>query len=413
MNNLKLKSLSIKILIATLIASGMQFGPTSIAQAAPATLDTIAITTPATKTTYVVGETLDITGMVVTGTYSDATTEVLTVTAGDVSGFDSSAAATGQVLTVTISGVSTTYTVDIVATSPVLSIVITGTKKVGSTLTADTSGTTGAPSPTFTYEWQSSPNGVDTFTAISGATSSTYSLTSSDEGTYFVVVVTAVNAAGNDVETSTVTSVINPADPAPAPPAPAPLSPSMKSQDALSLSAKALTVQWGSSTKLSVSGGSGTGAITYSSEGSTFCPVDATGYLIPVHAGVCRITATKASDGTYAPATSNTIEITATEPPAPTANCGCLNTDLTLAIGAPVKGFTAISFKVNNTYNGKKVSVILATKNSKGKTLYRTLGTAKVDATGAVKYKTKVPLPVGAVLQLKSAGEVIFSKSIK
>lgn len=81
----------------------------------PVTLSSIAITTPASKLSYTVGEPLNVTGLVVTGTYSDASTQMETVTTADVTGFDSSAVASGQVLTITVNGKTTTYTVDIVA----------------------------------------------------------------------------------------------------------------------------------------------------------------------------------------------------------------------------------------------------------------------------------------------------------
>ncbi|MFH1129592.1 MAG: immunoglobulin-like domain-containing protein [Patescibacteria group bacterium] len=80
----------------------------------PATLTSIAITTPA-KLTYTVGDTLDISGLVVTGTYSDATTKVETITIGNVTGFNSSAPATDQVLTITVGGKTTTYTINVMA----------------------------------------------------------------------------------------------------------------------------------------------------------------------------------------------------------------------------------------------------------------------------------------------------------
>ena len=80
---------------------------------APVTLSSIAITTPATKLSYTVGDTLDLAGLVVTGTYSDGSTLPEPVTATDVTGFSSSAPATGQLLTITYGGKTTTYTVDI------------------------------------------------------------------------------------------------------------------------------------------------------------------------------------------------------------------------------------------------------------------------------------------------------------
>ncbi|MDQ5971345.1 MAG: hypothetical protein QG566_291 [Patescibacteria group bacterium] len=84
---------------------------------APVTLSSIAITTPATKLSYTVGESLDISGMIVTGTYSDNSTQTETISGSNVTGFDSSIPAVGQVLTVTVGSQTTTYTVDINAVS--------------------------------------------------------------------------------------------------------------------------------------------------------------------------------------------------------------------------------------------------------------------------------------------------------
>jgi hypothetical protein len=79
------------------------------------TLSSIAITTPPTKLSYLVGEPLDITGLTISGTYSDNTTKPETIALTDITGFDSSAPIAGQVLTVTVGGKTATYTVDIAA----------------------------------------------------------------------------------------------------------------------------------------------------------------------------------------------------------------------------------------------------------------------------------------------------------
>lgn len=52
----------------------------------PVTLESIEITTPPTKTTYYVGEALDLSGLVVTGRYSDGTTAALDIGLGHISG---------------------------------------------------------------------------------------------------------------------------------------------------------------------------------------------------------------------------------------------------------------------------------------------------------------------------------------
>lgn len=81
------------------------------------TLDSIAITTPATKLSYAIGESLNIDGLVVTGTYSNGTTKVETITTGNITGFDSSVAIVGQTLTITVDGKTATYAVNINAPS--------------------------------------------------------------------------------------------------------------------------------------------------------------------------------------------------------------------------------------------------------------------------------------------------------
>ena len=82
-------------------------------------LTSITITTPPTKTVYVVGQSLVLTGLVVTGSYNDGTTATLSVTASNINGFDSSTPVTGQIVTVTVDGKTATFTVNIIAnTSP-------------------------------------------------------------------------------------------------------------------------------------------------------------------------------------------------------------------------------------------------------------------------------------------------------
>ena len=79
------------------------------------TLSSISITTPANKLDYKIGETLDISGLVITGTYSDNSTKKLDVALSNIFGFDSSSLTSGQILTVSIEGKTTSYSVNILA----------------------------------------------------------------------------------------------------------------------------------------------------------------------------------------------------------------------------------------------------------------------------------------------------------
>lgn len=73
--------------------------------------------------------------------------------------------------------------------------VLSGTAQVGSTLLTTNGTWTGSPT-SYTYEWQRSASANGTFAAISGATASSYVVTSSDVGQYIRVTVRAQNASG-------------------------------------------------------------------------------------------------------------------------------------------------------------------------------------------------------------------------
>ena len=78
---------------------------------------TISIVTPG-KTAYTVGDSLDVSGMEIKVDYSDGSSKTIPVTTAMVSGFDSSAAAASQTLTITYEGKTTTYNVSISAVAP-------------------------------------------------------------------------------------------------------------------------------------------------------------------------------------------------------------------------------------------------------------------------------------------------------
>lgn len=75
----------------------------------------IDITTEPTKKAYKVGEALDLAGMVVTATYTDNSTSVVNINHVSCTGFNSSAAAASQTVTVTYLGKTDTFTVSISA----------------------------------------------------------------------------------------------------------------------------------------------------------------------------------------------------------------------------------------------------------------------------------------------------------
>jgi hypothetical protein len=80
----------------------------------PPVLTSIAITSPPTKTIYTKGESLDLTGLVVTGTYSDESTKTEAVSLSAVTGYDPNAVGE-QTLTITVEGKTATFIVNVLA----------------------------------------------------------------------------------------------------------------------------------------------------------------------------------------------------------------------------------------------------------------------------------------------------------
>jgi hypothetical protein len=95
-------------------------------------------------------------------------------------------------------------------TAPVNTVApaISGTATEGQTLTATTGTWTGNPTPTYAYQWQSDTAGNGTFVNISGATASTYLLTSNEVGNDVRVRVTATNSQGVVSANSTETAAV-------------------------------------------------------------------------------------------------------------------------------------------------------------------------------------------------------------
>jgi hypothetical protein len=88
---------------------------------------------------------------------------------------------------------------------------ISGTTQEDSTLTVNPGGWSGSPAPTFTYQWQRCTGTGGGCVDISGASATTYKLTSADVAHTVRVNVTAKNSHGTTLATTPETALITPA----------------------------------------------------------------------------------------------------------------------------------------------------------------------------------------------------------
>jgi PKD repeat protein len=170
--------------------------------AAPATLSSIAITANATKLAYTIGDTLNITGLEVTGTYSDSTTQVETITAADVTGFSSTSAIPSETLTINYGGKTTTYDISVAAASATLSsiaITANATKlayTVGDTLNISGLEVTGTYSDSTTQVETITTADVTGFSSTSAIPSETLTINYSGKTTTYDISVAAAPSNG-------------------------------------------------------------------------------------------------------------------------------------------------------------------------------------------------------------------------
>ncbi|MDA0178738.1 hypothetical protein OJ997_00400 [Solirubrobacter phytolaccae] len=196
------------------------------AQTATATAAPLNTTVPAITGTERDGETLTVGDGAWSGTspltYAYQWQRCVSGTCTDISGataktYALTAADAGKTLKARVTAtnsagsapVTTAATGTIAATAPVNTVApaVTGTKRVGQTLTTSTGTWTGTAPLTYTYAWQRNVDGV--WTTIAGATSSTYTLAAADTGNTVRARVTATNTAGNATADTTPTAAID------------------------------------------------------------------------------------------------------------------------------------------------------------------------------------------------------------
>ena len=186
----------------------------------PALNDTVSITGTAQREQSLTANITQINGGGTT-TYQWKRGDTSAAAGTNISGANSStyslvSADEGKYISVTITRSGNTGSVTSAAVGPVTqpalsgSVSISGTAQVGQTLTANTSSL-GGNGGTISYQWTSSASSSGTFTNISGATSSTYKLLTTDKDKYLKVTVTRTGYTGSVTSSATV-QVTQPAE---------------------------------------------------------------------------------------------------------------------------------------------------------------------------------------------------------
>lgn len=174
-----------------------------------------------------------------------------------------------------------------VGSAPVVQTQPTNATVTEGAVASFTAAASGSPTPT--VQWQSQPSG-GSWSNIGGATAATYTTpvtTAAMNGTKYRAVFTNATSPYADTTTAATLTVL-------------------RVQSALTLTPAATSVPANTTITLGSSGGSGTGALTYSVTG-TGCSITSGNVLGTSTAGSCIAKVTKASDGIYASATSATI----------------------------------------------------------------------------------------------------------
>ena len=197
-------------------------------------------------------------------------------------------------------------------------------------LSMSTSGSVGSGAITYAVT-----NGSATGCTLTGL-SSNETLTASTSGTCLITATIAADSYYNSATSSALTFTFSKAN-----------------QAALSITT--ITASYGSPLTLATSGGSGSGAVSFSySAGSTTCTL-VSGVLTPAAAGTCDITATKASDTNYNAISTGAITITFTTT--------SVSATITLEPGAltyrqakAVTASSSVAGKVTFRAKGKRIS---------------------------------------------------------
>ena len=295
---------------------------------------------------------------------------------------------------------------------------VSGSALQGSTLIASDGTWSGSPSPTFSYQWQRCDVGGANCSPISGATSSTYVLGSSDVGSTVDVVVTGGNGSGSASAASSSTGVVSgpPANSSgPSVSGPAAEGATLSASDGSwnGSPAPTFSYQWencdasgsncsaisGATSATYVPGSADVGSKLHvvvtatNSAGSSSARSSATSVIAgaPVNSGVPVVSGSATQGGTLA-----TSDGSWSGSPAPSVSYQWVDCDVNGANCAPIAGATGSSYLLGASDVGSTVGVVVTAGNDSGS------ASAVSSVTGVVAgapANTAPPVVSGAAVQ--------------
>jgi len=214
---------------------------------------------------------------------------------------------------------------------------ISGTTTYGNTLTA-TAGTWSG-SPTYAYQWQRAATSGGTYSDISGAATSSYSLVAADVGQYVRAKVTATNGVGSTIAYSAASAAIS------------------KAAGTLSFATTSYLKAY-NETLTVVASGIGSGSVTYSKGASTACDVNTSTGLVTVTSatGTCTITASIAADSIYLAANSSNSVTVSVQRALSTASISFAGGELVYRQAKNITVVASTAGKVTFMVSGKRIA---------------------------------------------------------
>ena len=150
----------------------------------------------------------------------------------------------------------------------------------------------------------------------------------------------------------------------------------MADQATLTAVATPSTVAYGSTSALSTTGGSGTGAVTFSVGASTGCSVSGSTLSVTDPNGSCAVTATKAADASYNAATSAALPVTLTK-----AVLTVTANNQTISFGSPDPAFT---FAYSGFVNSENATALTTEPTCTVSGAHTAVGTYPIVCAGGV-----------------------------